>query len=65
MSKLAALATVTILILIDHGMYGFNLSPKPNLIFREPKLDYGLPKTQSSYFGYTINLRTSRQVIFL
>ncbi|KAJ6640903.1 Integrin alpha-PS3 [Pseudolycoriella hygida] len=38
---------------------GFNVSPRPNYIFQEPNLKTFLPKTQSSYFGYSINLRTN------
>lgn len=39
---------------------GFNISPKPNYVFQEPDLKTFMPKTQSSYFGYSINLRPSR-----
>uniref|UniRef100_A0A1I8PYL5 Uncharacterized protein n=1 Tax=Stomoxys calcitrans TaxID=35570 RepID=A0A1I8PYL5_STOCA len=35
----------------------FNLSPKPNIIIKDPQLATYLPKYRASYFGYTLNLR--------
>ena len=40
--------------------YGFNLSPKPNVVVQEPTLNTFNAKERSSYFGYTISLRTNR-----
>ncbi|CAD7013277.1 unnamed protein product [Ceratitis capitata] len=37
--------------------YAYNLSPKPNIIVKDPQFSTGLPKVESSYFGFTINLR--------
>lgn len=39
---------------------GFNISPKPNYSFGEPKLEFHLEKVESSYFGYSMNLRKNR-----
>lgn len=38
----------------------FNLSPKPNVVFKEPKLNHFKRETRSSYFGFSVNLRISR-----
>ncbi|XP_055921034.1 integrin alpha-PS3 isoform X2 [Eupeodes corollae] len=42
---------------------GFNFSPKPSFSLREPSLKAFMPKLQSSYFGFTINLRTSSVIV--
>lgn len=38
----------------------FNVSPNPNIILREPQYRSFMPKTRSSYFGFTINLKRDR-----
>uniref|UniRef100_W8BH52 Integrin alpha-PS3 n=1 Tax=Ceratitis capitata TaxID=7213 RepID=W8BH52_CERCA len=40
-----------------HLTNAYNLSPKPNIIVKDPQFSTGLPKVESSYFGFTINLR--------
>ncbi|KAL5289506.1 ITGA9.2 family protein [Megaselia abdita] len=42
---------------------GFNFSPQPNLVFREPKLKVFQKIVRSSYFGYSVNLRTSSIIV--
>lgn len=42
---------------------GFNISPKPNMVFKEPSLKVYKPKVRSSYFGFTLNLREQRYVL--
>lgn len=36
---------------------GFNLSPQPNHVFKEPTLQTFREKVRSSYFGFALNLR--------
>lgn len=40
----------------------FNLSPQPNIIIHESSMNLkpAIPKTRSSYFGFTINLKQNR-----
>ncbi|XP_014099156.1 integrin alpha-PS3 isoform X2 [Bactrocera oleae] len=40
-----------------HQLVAYNLSPKPNMIVNDPQFATGMPKVESSYFGFTINLR--------
>lgn len=40
--------------------FGFNLSPNPNIVLREPQLRTAMPKMRSSYFGFTLNLKRNR-----
>lgn len=49
-------------IIIVGGGDAYNLSPKPNIVFREPitNLKTGMPKLRSSYFGFSINLKRNR-----
>lgn len=58
---------ISILIVIVAFIYiqkckAFNLSPKPNLVLHEPKakINAGMPKMRSSYFGFSINLKRNR-----
>lgn len=44
------------------GVSLFNLSPQPNIVFREPRLRTFQEKTKPSYFGITISLRKNRWV---
>lgn len=37
----------------------YNFSPKPNAVISDPQLATSLPKYESSYFGFTLNLRPS------
>ncbi|XP_075168394.1 LOW QUALITY PROTEIN: integrin alpha-PS3-like [Haematobia irritans] len=47
-----------ILILVVHpNIEAYNLSPKPNVIINDPQLPTVMPKYESSYFGFTLNLR--------
>lgn len=43
--------------------YGFNISPNPNIVLREPILETKLPKIRSSYFGFSINLKHDRYFV--
>lgn len=47
---------ITVIFILSYS-YGFNLSPKPNVIFKEPNLPTVQPKSQSSYFGFSLLLR--------
>lgn len=59
--ELAGIALLLAVYLMS-SVIGFNLSPRPNLVLREPQMDdpVGQPKTRSSYFGFTINMRRNR-----
>ncbi|XP_067631871.1 integrin alpha-PS3 isoform X2 [Eurosta solidaginis] len=35
----------------------YNLSPQPNIIVKDPQFASAMPKTESSYFGFSLNLR--------
>lgn len=53
--------SVILLIINVHNGNAFNLSPKPNIVFREPKSSgVGMPKMRSSYFGFSLNLKQNR-----
>lgn len=53
-------AIITVIIFFLPINNGFNVSPNPNIIFREPNLQTAIPKTRSSYFGFSINLKSNR-----
>lgn len=54
------LNTVMILVLICVlESSAFNLSPKPNLVVREPPSS-GMSKMRSSYFGLSVTLKRNR-----
>ncbi|XP_055918343.1 integrin alpha-PS3-like [Eupeodes corollae] len=42
---------------------GFNLSPIPSYSIKEPKMNISMAQSQSSYFGFAINLRKSSIII--
>lgn len=53
--------TVILVLVCVHNIYAFNLSPKPNIIFREPRASgVSMPKMRSSYFGFLLNLKQNR-----
>lgn len=54
------LTTVIVLLLQINFGNAFNLSPKPNFIFHEPEIGFGMSKERSSYFGFTLNLKQNR-----
>uniref|UniRef100_A0A1B0A219 Integrin alpha second immunoglobulin-like domain-containing protein n=1 Tax=Glossina pallidipes TaxID=7398 RepID=A0A1B0A219_GLOPL len=41
----------------------YNFSPKPNAVISDPQLATSLPKYESSYFGFTLNLRPSGIIV--
>ncbi|XP_037947350.1 integrin alpha-PS3 isoform X1 [Teleopsis dalmanni] len=41
----------------------YNLSPKPNVVIKDPQLATSMPKVQSSYFGFSMNLRQSGIIV--
>lgn len=55
---------IIVLICLIYKINAFNLSPQPNIVINEPasSLKTGMPKTRSSYFGFTINLKHNRLV---
>ncbi|XP_052863834.1 integrin alpha-PS3-like [Anopheles cruzii] len=57
--------TSVALVLIDllRSGSGFNVSPQPNYVFREPSLTTYVDKVRSSYFGYSLNLRPAGVVV--
>lgn len=50
---------LTFVLICLHRSDGFNVSPVPNIIIREPKT---INNANSSYFGLSINLKTNRYV---
>lgn len=60
-----AAVVIAVMCLMTTAVVAFNLSPRPNLVLREPQLPETVmaqPKTRSSYFGFTINMRRNRCV---
>lgn len=61
------LIRIMLLVLVNFLIYinisnGFNFSPQPNTIFRQPVLSTAHIPTRSSYFGFSIVLRENRWV---
>ena len=55
-----SITVILVLVSVRDGN-AFNLSPKPNVVLREPKtVDNGMPKMRSSYFGFSLNLKQNR-----
>lgn len=42
---------------------GFNLSPQPNYVFKEPKLQTFMETVRSSFFGFSVNLRPGGLIV--
>lgn len=62
--QLSLISVICVIICVHHSD-AFNLSPKPNIIFREPAISGpGFPKMRSSYFGFTISLKRNRLISF-
>ncbi|KAJ6640899.1 Integrin alpha-PS3 [Pseudolycoriella hygida] len=57
------LAAIVTVIVYCVTVTAFNLSPKPNYVFREPSLHTYQEKSRSSYFGYSVNLRLSSVLV--
>lgn len=51
------------LLLLLPLVMSFNISPSPNIIIKKPALSTFIPQTRSSYFGYSIVLRTNSVLI--
>ncbi|XP_011178712.1 integrin alpha-PS3 isoform X2 [Zeugodacus cucurbitae] len=56
-SHLHILVLSLVFLTLFHRLVAYNLSPKPNIIVKDPQFATPLPKVESSYFGFTINLR--------
>lgn len=57
------LSVILVLVnVLDKSTNAFNISPKPNIVLREPisLSKTGMPKVRSSYFGFSINLKQNR-----
>lgn len=59
--KLKSIIVIFLFICL-HKCNAYNISPKPNKIFRDPitNLNTRMPKVRSSYFGFSINLKHNR-----
>ncbi|GAB0091178.1 Integrin alpha-PS3 [Sergentomyia squamirostris] len=59
------LCVIFVLLGVLAPIQGYNLSPHPNHIFQEPQSTKSFvpAKNQSSYFGYSINLRPSSVIV--
>lgn len=53
---------VILVLVLMYKCDAFNLSPKPNIVFREPitSQNVRMPKMRSSYFGFSVNLKHNR-----
>ncbi|XP_055326061.1 integrin alpha-PS3-like, partial [Sitodiplosis mosellana] len=62
-SVFSSVSVILVLVCVHDGK-AFNLSPKPNIVLREPKtLGTGIPKMRSSYFGFSLNLKQNSVLI--
>lgn len=52
------LINLFVVILIRQSVNGYNLSPKPNMVIRDPQFPTAIRNYESSYFGYSLNLRS-------
>ncbi|XP_075168325.1 integrin alpha-PS3-like [Haematobia irritans] len=55
--KFRTINFVSVFLAICSYVEGYNLSPTPDAIIKDPQLITELPKYRSSYFGLTLNLR--------
>ncbi|XP_055304015.1 integrin alpha-PS3-like [Sitodiplosis mosellana] len=56
--------SVILVLFCVHNGDTFNLSPQPNIVFREPKsTGVGIPKMRSSYFGFSLSLKQNSVLI--
>uniref|UniRef100_A0A1A9WWH1 Integrin alpha second immunoglobulin-like domain-containing protein n=1 Tax=Glossina brevipalpis TaxID=37001 RepID=A0A1A9WWH1_9MUSC len=64
LSTLCFLQVVLLCIVSDNSLVNaYNFSPKPNVIISDPQLATGMAKYESSYFGFTLNLRPSGVIV--
>ncbi|XP_065084513.1 integrin alpha-PS3 [Ochlerotatus camptorhynchus] len=54
---------VLIVLLSVIKVNGFNLSPQPNYVFNEPKLQTFMETVRSSFFGFSLNLRPGGLIV--
>ncbi|XP_055844968.1 integrin alpha-PS3 [Episyrphus balteatus] len=57
------LVLLIIVTIFTNSVLSYNLSPKPNKVIREAQQFTNIPKVESSYFGFNINLRPSGVII--
>ncbi|XP_073811306.1 integrin alpha-PS3-like [Musca autumnalis] len=55
--RLPNIGILLLLLLLTQDIDCFNLSPKPNIVIKDPGFVTDMPKYQSSYFGFALNLR--------
>lgn len=58
--NIASLFVIVYLSVFINYSNGFNFSPQPNAVFRQPILNTSHISTRSSYFGFSIVLRDNR-----
>ncbi|XP_055536968.1 integrin alpha-PS3-like [Wyeomyia smithii] len=65
MMKQSVMSVILVLLLLQLVITGdgFNLSPLPNYVFREPPLQYFMPKVRSSLFGFALTLRPGGVIV--
>lgn len=61
-SKCISILIVIVAFISIQKCKAFNVSPKPNVVLHEPiaKINAGMAKMRSSYFGFSINLKRNR-----
>uniref|UniRef100_A0A182J9R1 Uncharacterized protein n=1 Tax=Anopheles atroparvus TaxID=41427 RepID=A0A182J9R1_ANOAO len=62
-TTVAVTVAAFLLALLTATADGFNLSPLPNYVFREPALPVHMEKVRSSYFGFSLNLRPGGVIV--
>lgn len=55
--EMSVILVLLVLLLPVIKVNGFNLSPQPNYVFKEPALNVYMNKVRSSLFGFSLNLR--------
>ncbi|XP_065370369.1 integrin alpha-PS3-like isoform X2 [Calliphora vicina] len=52
-----------VILFLSHCAECYNLSPKPNAVMKDPQSATAMPKYDSSYFGFSLNLRSNGIII--
>lgn len=61
--EMSVILVLLVLLLPVIKVNGFNLSPQPNYVFKEPALNVYMNKVRSSLFGFSLNLRPGGVIV--
>lgn len=57
LTTIRLIKALCVIAFLSHCANSYNLSPKPNAVMKDPQLPTYIPKYESSYFGFSLNLR--------